>query len=399
MRLNPGTIMMLSVLTMISGGCTLMEHDDPGRHMPSSEMLDSIFTVAVIEPDINVSHTELSLYDRHVLNSMGDGALTGAVQGLNASGHEGSLMIVFVPLGLVLGTLDGAISPKAYPIEPSIQQSQSSQAVFGKMLAASFIEHNALQSALISEGNKMPAHVFITLDENDRGVHQTSAGNNQSGKPIDAILRVASLNIVLIGLDADDPLLTLRVSMKIVLTSAASPLRCLGWYTGTREGQNLRLSEWTGNEGEHLKAGFASAFDALSQEAITFLFTPKYVMFPSLRKQAADPSWSECLPGAADHHLTDVEAYCPLADRGFVGFQSRVGDILYNESHRSRRNLIRAYVWYGLAARGNDELASDRLAMLTRMLTPDELKEARQSLREWKAGQCVNDLADAFMTQ
>jgi hypothetical protein len=33
------------------------------------------------------------------------------------------------------------------------------------------------------------------------------------------------------------------------------------------------------------------------------------------------------------------------------------------------------------------------------MLTPDELKEARQRLHEWKAGQCVNDLSDAFMAQ
>lgn len=391
--------MMLCALTMISDGCALMEHNDPGRHMSSNEMLSSISTVAVIEPEINVSHTGLNLYDRQVLNSIEACAVAGTDAGLQVSGGQGDVMIVLVPLGLVLGAIGGVIVPTDVPVEPSIQQLQTSQAVLTKLLAASLTEHRELQAALISEGNKMPAHVFVTLDENHSGVHQTSAGNNQSGKPIDAILRVASLNIVLIGLDADDPLLTLRASMKIILTTAASPLRCLGWYESNWEAKSRRLSEWTENEGEHLKAGLASAFDALSQEAITFLFTPKYVLFPTLRKQAAAPSWSECLPGAADHHLTDVEAYCPLADRGYVGFQSRVGDILYNESHRSRRNLIRAYVWYGLAARGNDELASDRMAMLTRMLTPDELKEARQSLREWKAGQCVNDLADALMTQ
>ena len=308
-------------------------------------------------------------------------------------------MIVFVPLGLVLGAIDGAIVPDDVAVEPSIQQLQTSQAVLTRLMEASLTEHKELQAALISEGNKNPARIFVALEKNGRGDLQGCVEYSSSARPIDAILRVENLDIVLTGLDADDPLLVLRVSIKIILTNADSPLRCLGWHESTWEGESRLLSEWTANEGEHLKAGLASAIDAFSHEAITSLFIPKHELVPFYKKKATAPSWSECFPGDPDHRLTDVETYCPLADRGFVGFQSRVGDIFYNESHKSRRNLIRAYVWYGLAARGNDELASDRIAVLTRMLTPDELKEARQRLHEWKAGQCVNDFSDAFTTQ
>jgi hypothetical protein len=93
------------------------------------------------------------------------------------------------------------------------------------------------------------------------------------------------------------------------------------------------------------------------------------------------------------------ESACSLADRGIAEYQSRVGNVLYNESDKSRRNLIRAYVWYALAAKGNNQLAIDRVEILTRMLSPEELKEAQQNLEDWKPGQCMNDLADSLVKQ
>jgi hypothetical protein len=69
--------MLLCVLTMAPGGCTIMQHDNPGRHMPSNEMLNSIATVAVLEPGISVSHTGLSMYDQQVLDLIEAGAVAG----------------------------------------------------------------------------------------------------------------------------------------------------------------------------------------------------------------------------------------------------------------------------------------------------------------------------------
>jgi hypothetical protein len=399
MRLNTREIILLCTLTMMPGGCALMQHNAPDRQMQYDEMLSSVSTVAVLEPGMNVSHTGLNLYDRQMLVSIEAGALAGTDAGLQLSGGQGDVMIFLVPLGLVLGAIGGVIIPTDVPVEPSIQQLQTSQAVLTRLMEASLAEHKELQAALISEGNKIPARLFVALGMTGRGDLQGRVENSPSARSIDAILRVENLDIVLTGLDADNPLLALRVSIKIILTNADSPLRCLGWRESTWEGKSRLLSEWTANEGEHLKAGLASAIDAFAHEAITSLFVPKHELVPFYKKKATAPSWSECFPGDPDHRLTDVKTYCPLADQGFAGFQSRIGDVFYNESHKSRRNLIRAYVWYGLAARGNDELASDRIAMLTRMLTPDELKEARQRLHEWKAGQCVNDLSDAFMAQ
>lgn len=135
----------------------------------------------------------------------------------------------------------------------------------------------------------------------------------------------------------------------------------------------------------------------MSQEAVTYLFTPKREFLGFLKKKPQAPSWSQCLAGDPAHRQADVESYCPQADQGIAEYQNRVGDALYNEGDKSRANLIHAYVWYGLAARSNDRHAAERIEILDRMLTPDESKAAREDLRDWKPGQCVHDLAGAFV--
>jgi cytochrome c556 len=48
------------LLGSLLGGCASMQPEDPDRHAPSREMLDSIATVAVAEPQISGCHTDLS---------------------------------------------------------------------------------------------------------------------------------------------------------------------------------------------------------------------------------------------------------------------------------------------------------------------------------------------------
>jgi hypothetical protein len=115
--------------------------------------------------------------------------------------------------------------------------------------------------------------------------------------------------------------------------------------------------------------------------------------------EAEAPSYSHSAlgGGGTNGELTDID--CSLADQGNTEYQSRVGNVFYNEGDKSRRKLIRAYVWYALAVKGNDQLAVDRVELLTRMLSPEELKEARQNLEDWKPGQCIKDLADSLVKQ
>lgn len=92
-------------------------------------------------------------------------------------------------------------------------------------------------------------------------------------------------------------------------------------------------------------------------------------------------------------------AYCPNAYLGHADAQIHIGDIYYQGIYGRKFDPVRAWVWYNLAAQGGDAQAMEQLSGVTAEFTPDELKEARQRLHEWKAGQCVNDLSDAFMAQ
>jgi hypothetical protein len=336
------------------------------------------------------------LYETQRLLSMGAGALGGSLQGAASSGGNAIAMIFLVPIGLVGGTIYGAVAPATASVQPTTQQIQESQAVFKKVLEASFIEYNELGSALISEGNVRSGRVFTSFQQDHVAELQGSTKNQSSGKVTNAILQVANLSVLLIGSEAKDPRLRLRVSLKLVLTNDGSPMQCLGWYAGTWEGRGRHLAAWEENEGQALKSELKSAFDELSKKGIAYLFVPRYESFHVAGNKRTDQPLSECLGEHPEHPLADMEPYCPLADGGIAEYQREVGDFFYDQTIVSRGNFIRAYVWYGLAAKGNDEVAAGRLVILSQMLTPDEIKEARKKLADWKPGQCMNDLSDAL---
>lgn len=87
----------------------------------------------------------------------------------------------------------------------------------------------------------------------------------------------------------------------------------------------------------------------------------------------------------------DVGAYCPNADNGQVDAQLHIGNIYY-EGRGIPQNLIQAYVWYSLSARGGNSRAADQLVQVTAELSPDQMTEAQQRLDEWAPGQCQSDL-------
>ena len=86
--------------------------------------------------------------------------------------------------------------------------------------------------------------------------------------------------------------------------------------------------------------------------------------------------------------------FCPQADKGIADPQRRIGDLYYCGGGQggSTRDPVRAYVWYSLAARGNNSLAKARLNIVEKELSQDELREAQRLLEAWVPGQCKKDI-------
>lgn len=85
---------------------------------------------------------------------------------------------------------------------------------------------------------------------------------------------------------------------------------------------------------------------------------------------------------------------CRAADQGGTQSRARLGDLFYNESHRSSENLIHAYVWYSLANKANNSAFEKRLMILNEVLSYGELQEAHRRIDSWKPNECMKTLEE-----
>ena len=96
-------------------------------------------------------------------------------------------------------------------------------------------------------------------------------------------------------------------------------------------------------------------------------------------------------------------SYCSQADEGIAEAQRRIGDLFFycgrdEESGGgviSTGNLVRASVWYSLAAKGNATRAQAHLTLLQKALSDNMWQEAQHHLDAWQPGQCFKDLVEA----
>jgi hypothetical protein len=93
----------------------------------------------------------------------------------------------------------------------------------------------------------------------------------------------------------------------------------------------------------------------------------------------------------------EIGTYCPNADLGHADAQKHIGDLYYLGTHGIKRDLILAYVWYSLAAMGENKEATKQLQPLVDELSPHQADEAVRQLLDWKPGQCERDLNDAIL--
>ena len=74
----------------------------------------------------------------------------------------------------------------------------------------------------------------------------------------------------------------------------------------------------------------------------------------------------------------------PVAERGDADAQYMLG-FLYARGEGVRRDLVRAYLWFSLAARQGDQIAADMVASLSRRMTPEQIARAKELARDWSA--------------
>lgn len=92
----------------------------------------------------------------------------------------------------------------------------------------------------------------------------------------------------------------------------------------------------------------------------------------------------------------EIKAYCQSADSGQADAQKHIGDLYYLGIHGIKRDLILAYVWYSLAAMGENKEVTKQLQSLVDELSPHQVDEAVRKLLDWKPGQCERDLNNAI---
>jgi hypothetical protein len=92
----------------------------------------------------------------------------------------------------------------------------------------------------------------------------------------------------------------------------------------------------------------------------------------------------------------EIETYCKNADSGHTDAQKHIGDLYYLGTHGIKRDLILAYVWYSLAAAGENIEATRQLHPLIDELSPSQTDEAVRQLLDWEPGQCERDLTEAI---
>jgi hypothetical protein len=84
--------------------------------------------------------------------------------------------------------------------------------------------------------------------------------------------------------------------------------------------------------------------------------------------------------------------YCPNADLGHADAQLYIARVYDYSAYGGQVNLVRAWVWYSLAAQNGDEVAADRVKRITEELDPQKLAEAKRQLAAWTPGQCAEEL-------
>lgn len=79
--------------------------------------------------------------------------------------------------------------------------------------------------------------------------------------------------------------------------------------------------------------------------------------------------------------------YQKAADRGYVGAQFNLGLIYSSDLEGAPQDNVQAYKWFSLAAKGGNDIAQEKLAVLATAMTPEQIAEAESLAAAWQPGQ------------
>ena len=390
------SLFIILFLCSIHVGCAQKKLYDPTKQPLSKNTLSEIINIGVVAPQLSTMNPNMYLYDNETLKSMGKGARHGAGEVLVESLQEDPFFILLLPVtmtaGAVIGAVAGAADPHKLPVTPTEDQLNTTQYVLKSVISSFDKKSKALQMMLVRDSNKLTSVKFIPInaDSNIKGENIDA--------PIDASLYSVVEMITLAGHVGDNPNLSIKIKLRFFLRGNQQPITCLGWYEDEWDGEMYPLSKWIEDDGRNITDEIVNAYRNIYQKAIKYLFNK-----PSKQthdKLNADSQVStRCVMAKSQIILNHANWYCPQAELGIADSQRRIGDIFnYGGGNLANRDIIRAYIWYNLAAKGNNSVATNQLFELEKQLNPEQLREAQNRLEGFEPiqpGQCMKDLAEA----
>lgn len=383
-------------LSLILVGCANTQgyKSAPEKLAPDFQDMERIESIGVITASTKMYEKKLSLHDKQVMKSMGEGAVHGMMEGLDAasdcSGDFCGVGILLLPVFTLAGAAIGAANPNQVPVNATDEQNRLMDAMFNAGLMSVASESHVLQNALAEYGNKLTSHLFIPVDQ-FKPIGKVRAKNNRNTDvTIDAYIRPSNFRILLVGEQSSDPRLKLIVKGRYALIRSIYPDKCLGWFSGTWTGSTKKLSLWRKDDAAMLKQQLDTAFREQAHEAVSFLFNPSEDKINRHEIYDSYPAWLECFEARYKKISNYADWYCDSADAGIADSQRRIGDLYYESSAKDGK--VRAYAWYSLAATGNNTDAAKSLMHVSQELSPEELTHAEHLLQLWRPGSCRSDL-------
>ncbi|MDN5752647.1 MAG: hypothetical protein L0H15_05115 [Nitrosospira sp.] len=75
--------------------------------------------------------------------------------------------------------------------------------------------------------------------------------------------------------------------------------------------------------------------------------------------------------------------YRKAADQGHPGAQTNLG-VLYYKGNGVKQDFVEAEKWFNIASAAGYEDAKKNSALMEKLMTPEQIAEARQQASEWK---------------
>lgn len=91
-------------------------------------------------------------------------------------------------------------------------------------------------------------------------------------------------------------------------------------------------------------------------------------------------------------HLKGLKQVCKESNMQDPNYMYRIGDFYWFGTSPYPKDLVRAYIWYNLAASQGHYWASRAVKRVADLLSEKELKEAKNILENWQPEKCEDDL-------